>query len=144
MSNYYECMNWLCLFLSKTHPLFSIVHKQCSQFELVTCTFSTIPTCPFPIQRIFHLLVFTSFLYLLSANYYKNDCMFILAVVDTFLICCASSKTSTADLSECMRSADCCYACKRRGGSRRGLRDTESSITLHWLDSETTVTVAMY
>ena len=51
---------------SKTHPLL-MKHSngtitQCyiciSLSELVSCAFSTIPICPFLIQRIFHSLVF--------------------------------------------------------------------------------------
>ena len=50
---------------SKTHPLFMKYSNgtitQCyiciSLSELVSCAFSTIPICPFLIQRIFHSLV---------------------------------------------------------------------------------------
>ena len=50
---------------SKTHPLFmkyskwhkhTVLHIPLS--ELVSCAFSTIPICPFLIQRIFHSLVY--------------------------------------------------------------------------------------
>ena len=51
---------------SKTHPLFmkysNGTNTQCYAYislsELVSCAFSTIPICPFLIQRIFHLLVY--------------------------------------------------------------------------------------
>ena len=50
---------------SKTHPLFmkysNGTSTQCyiciSLSELVSCAFSTIPVCPFLIQRIFHSFV---------------------------------------------------------------------------------------
>ena len=48
---------------SKTHPLFmkysNGTSTQCYAYQskLVSCAFSTIPICPFLIQRIFHLLV---------------------------------------------------------------------------------------
>ena len=48
---------------SKTHPLFmkysngTITVLCISLSELVSCAFSTIPICPFLIQRIFHSLV---------------------------------------------------------------------------------------
>ena len=50
---------------SKTHPLFmkysNGTSTQCYAYhyisELVSCAFSTIPICPFLIQRIFHSLV---------------------------------------------------------------------------------------
>ena len=49
----------------KTHPLFmkysNGTSTQCYAYhypcKLVSCAFSTIPICPFLIQRIFHLLV---------------------------------------------------------------------------------------
>ena len=48
---------------SKTHPLFmkysNGTSTQCSLSELVSCAFSIIPVCPFLIQRIFHLLVYS-------------------------------------------------------------------------------------
>ena len=55
---------------SKIHPLFMKYSKgtstQCYAYialsELVSCAFSTIPICPFLIQRIFHSLVSTLFL----------------------------------------------------------------------------------
>ena len=48
---------------SKTRPLFmkysNGTSTQCYAYQskLVSCAFSTIPICPFLIQRIFHLLV---------------------------------------------------------------------------------------
>ena len=42
---------------SKTHPLFMKSAMAQAHTELVSCAFSTIPICPFLIQRIFHLLV---------------------------------------------------------------------------------------
>ena len=61
---------------SKIHPLFmkysNGTSTQCSLSELVSCAFSTIPICPFLIQRIFHLLVHT---YLLSITFYISMCV---------------------------------------------------------------------
>ena len=56
---------------SKTHPLFMKYSKgtstQCYAYialsELVSCAFSTIPICPFLIQRIFHSLISTLFFF---------------------------------------------------------------------------------
>ena len=62
---------------SKTHPLFMKYSKgKSTQYyalsELVSCVFSTIPICPFLIQRIFHSLVFFYFKYSFSANQELN------------------------------------------------------------------------
>ena len=62
---------------SKIHPLFmkysNGTSTQCHAYiplsELVSCAFSTIPICPFLIQRIFRLLVSTLFLLVFMFTY---------------------------------------------------------------------------
>ena len=50
---------------SKAHPLFmkysNGTSTQCYSYQskLVSCAFSTVPICPFLIQRIFHLYNYT-------------------------------------------------------------------------------------
>ena len=73
--------------------------------RLVSCTFSTIPICPFLIQRFFHLLVSTLFL-LASSKLHVATCFFkdynISATLSAALPTCPIKYTSKKGL-ELMR-----------------------------------------
>ena len=67
---------WACLCIPRyIHCKVLVAHRHTPMFQLVSCSFSTIPICPFLIQRIFPIYLSPPFLCLLSANYFMRDCM---------------------------------------------------------------------
>ena len=137
---------WACLCIPRyIHCKVYVAHRHTPMSRLVSCSFSTIPICPFLIQRIFHLLV--SALFILAFRKFLHERLYVFLtlhapsiIMNAFLLSCVFSvenqmpggywsRTGTADLSGALlhhKNSNCAMQEYPRRGRDRDM----GSITL--------------